>query len=731
MRKSVIVSNRLPLQISKLENSFLFQPSSGGLATGLDSVHKNNDSIWVGWSGITSDELTKKNKLEIKNTLDDLRLIEVELNQKEVDGFYHGLSNKCIWPLFHYFIELAKFNEDDWLTYVDVNKKFCEKVIQNTEQNGVVWVHDYQLMLLPKLIKEKRPDLTIGFFLHIPFPSFEIFRIFPWRMELLEGVLGSDIVGFHTFDYQRHFLSSVKRILRYDVDFNKIILTSRKVLVNTFPMGIDYEKFHKAAKLHKKLKKSQQSELKIQLDLHKKTADDSKLILSIDRLDYTKGVINRIRAFEIFLEQNPGYHEKVRLVMLSVPSRSDVPEYMKLKRETDEYVGKINGRFATINWTPIWYYYRSMSFDDLIDLYMMSDIAMITPVRDGMNLVAKEYIATRIDSDGVLILSEMAGASKELYDAITVNPFDLDGMAKGILKAIKMPIDEQKRRNKTMQKRLSRYTIKYWAKDYYAALNKLAISSRETTTKKIDKKVFDKIKTKYNKAKKKLFLLDYDGTLVSFHHKPDAAIPKKDVINILNKLSLKNEVAIISGRDKNFLEKWFGNLNITLFAEHGHSKKEGGGKWVESNVNNNWKDNFIPIFQNFTDRTPGTFLEEKENCLVWHYRKTDPELANDRVVELKTIINSLISENLLMMDVKKAIEITNININKGTAVNDILEKEDYDFILCAGDDVTDENMFSVLSKDAFTIKVGGQTTKASFFVENNIEMIDVLKNLIR
>ena len=731
MRKSVIVSNRLPLQISKLENSFLFQPSSGGLATGLDSVHKNNDSIWVGWSGITSDELTKKNKLEIKNTLDDLRLIEVELNQKEVDGFYHGLSNKCIWPLFHYFIELAKFNEDDWLTYVDVNKKFCEKVIQNTEQNGVVWVHDYQLMLLPKLIKEKRPDLTIGFFLHIPFPSFEIFRIFPWRMELLEGVLGSDIVGFHTFDYQRHFLSSVKRILRYDVEFNKIILTSRKVLVNTFPMGIDYEKFHKAAKLHKKLKKSQQSELKIQLDLHKKTADDSKLILSIDRLDYTKGVINRIRAFEIFLEQNPGYHEKVRLVMLSVPSRSDVPEYMKLKRETDEYVGKINGRFATINWTPIWYYYRSMSFDDLIDLYMMSDIAMITPVRDGMNLVAKEYIATRIDSDGVLILSEMAGASKELYDAITVNPFDLDGMAKGILKAIKMPIDEQKRRNKTMQKRLSRYTIKYWAKDYYAALNKLAISSRETTTKKIDKKVFNKIKTKYNKAKKKLFLLDYDGTLVSFHHKPDAAIPKKDVINILNKLSLKNEVAIISGRDKNFLEKWFGNLNITLFAEHGHSKKEAGGKWVESNVNNNWKDNFIPIFQNFTDRTPGTFLEEKENCLVWHYRKTDPELANDRVVELKTIINSLISENLLMMDVKKAIEITNININKGTAVNDILEKEDYDFILCAGDDVTDENMFSVLSKDAFTIKVGGQTTKASFFVENNIEMIDVLKNLIR
>ena len=729
MRKSVIVSNRLPLQISKLENSFLFQPSSGGLATGLDSVHKNNDSIWVGWSGFTSEGLTKKNKLEIKNTLDDLRLVEVELNQKEVDEFYYGLSNKCIWPLFHYFIELAKFNENDWFTYVNVNKKFCEKVIQNTEKNGVVCVHDYQLMLLPKLIKELRPDITIGFFLHIPFPSFEIFRIFPWRIELLEGMLGSDIVGFHTFDYQRHFLSSVKRILRYDVDFNKIVLTSREVLVNTFPMGIDYEKFHNAAKQHKKQKKSQQSELKIQLDLHKKTADDSKLILSIDRLDYTKGIINRIRAFEIFLEQNPDYHEKVRLVMLSVPSRSDVPEYKKLKRETDEYVGKINGRFATVNWTPIWYYYRSMSFDDLIDLYMMSDIAMITPVRDGMNLVAKEYIATRIESDGVLILSEMAGASKELYEAITVNPFDLNGMAKGILKAIKMPVDEQRRRNKTMQKRLSRYTIKYWAKDYYAALNKLAISSKETAAKKIDKKVLNKIKTHYNNAKKKLFLLDYDGTLVGFHHKPDAAIPKKDIIAILKALSIKNDIVIISGRDKDFLEKWFGNLNITLFAEHGHSKKEIGGKWIESSVNNNWKNNFIPIFQNFTDRTPGTFIEEKENCLVWHYRKTDPELANDRVLELKTVINSLISENLLMMDNKKAIEITNININKGTAVNNVLEKGGYDFILCAGDDVSDENMFSVLSEDAFTIKVGGQTTKANFFVENNIEMIGILKAL--
>ena len=419
MSKNVIVSNRLPVQIAKINNSFEFRPSTGGLATGLDSIHKNTDSIWIGWSGISSEKINKKNRLEIKKSLKKLSLINVELNDKEIEEFYYGFSNKCIWPLFHYFIEFSSFNKDDWGSYLKVNKKFCNKIVKNASINATVWVHDYQLLLLPKMIKEQRPDLTIGFFLHIPFPSFEIFRIFPWRTEILEGLLGSDLIGFHTFDYQRHFLSSVKRILRLEVDFNKINLGDREVVVNTFPMGIDYNKFNDAAKKQKQQKKSQRSELKIQLDLHKKTSDNSKLILSIDRLDYTKGVVNRLKAFEIFLEKNPSYLEDVRMVMLCVPSRSHVPQYKKLKRDTDEIVGRINGKFATVNWTPIWYYYREMSFEDLIELYMISDIAMITPVRDGMNLVAKEFVATRVDADGVLILSEMAGAAKELFEAVT------------------------------------------------------------------------------------------------------------------------------------------------------------------------------------------------------------------------------------------------------------------------------------------------------------------------
>tara|TARA_B100001093_G_scaffold126029_2_gene118564 strand:- start:398 stop:2611 length:2214 start_codon:yes stop_codon:yes gene_type:complete len=732
MSKNVIVSNRLPVQVTKLDNSFEFRPSTGGLATGLSSIHKNNDSIWIGWDGISSEKVNKISKSEIKKSLKKLDLIKVELNEKEIDEFYYGFSNKCIWPLFHYFIEFSRFNKTDWESYFKVNEKFCKKVVKNASINATVWVHDYQLLLLPKMIKELRPDLTIGFFLHIPFPSFEIFRIFPWRSEVLEGLLGSDLIGFHTFDYQRHFLSSVKRILRLEVDFNKINLGDREVVVNTFPMGIDYSKFNEAARKQKKQKKSQRSELKIQLDLHKKSSDNSKLILSIDRLDYTKGVLNRLKAFEIFLEKYPVYLEDVRMVMLCVPSRSNVSQYKKLKRETDEIVGRINGKFATVNWTPIWYYYREMSFEDLIDLYMISDIAMITPVRDGMNLVAKEFIASRVDMDGVLILSEMAGAAKELFEAVTVNPFDLNSMADSILKAIKMPKDEQKRRNNTMQKRLKRYTVKYWANEFFRALNKKSKETKEVSTKKISNLLMEKLKNKYENSAKRLFLLDYDGTLVDFHHKPVAAIPKAKVLKTIEALSSnkKNTVVIISGRDSEFLEKWFGKLDITLYSEHGHFKKSPKENWIEkSQGNKSWKENFLPIFQDFTDRTPGTFTEEKNNCLVWHYRKTDPELASDRVVEFKTIINSLISESLVLIDGNKAIEITNSNVNKGSAVNELTENENFDFIFCAGDDVSDENMFLNLPEKSISVKVGKKTTKANYYIENPSEMIGLIKKI--
>ena len=732
MVKNVIVSNRLPIQLSKLENSFDITPSSGGLATGVNSIRDDN-SVWIGWSGVKSDEFTAKSNNQIKKILKNQNLIQVELNSFEIDNYYYGLSNKSLWPLFHYFIDYSKFNDNHWDTYFQVNKKFCDVVVSNIEKNGTVWVHDYQLMLLPKMIRDLRPDLSIGFFLHIPFPSYEIFRIFPRRKELLEGILGADLVGFHTYNYERHFLSSIKRILRKEVNFNRISHDSREIAVNTFPMGIDYEKFHNAAKTHERLKKSQESNLKKQLDLHKKSSQKGKLILSIDRLDYTKGIINRVKAFEIFLEKYPQYLGKVRLVMLTVPSRSDVSDYKNLKKETDELVGRINGKFATVNWTPIWYYYRAMNFDDLIDLYMNSDIAMITPLRDGMNLVAKEFVSTRVNLDGVLILSEMAGASIELFDSILVNPFDLDQMSESILKALEMPPHEQKRRMLTMQKRLSRYTVQRWAKDFIDSLSKKSSINLEKETIEINKTIEKVIYKKFKKSSKKVLFLDYDGTLVKFNNDPELAVPNRNLLKILKSINIKDktELFIVSGRDQFFLDKWFGKLNINLVAEHGNFiKYSDSSKWLSKNNDDiEWKNDVSPIFESFTDNTPGTFIENKKNTLVWHYRKTDPELAKRRIMELKTVLSSLISENISVIDGNKALEVTNLSVNKGNVINEVLSNQNYDFIFCCGDDASDEYMFNALPDNSISVKVGEKNTSAKYFVKNSEKIKSILANL--
>jgi trehalose 6-phosphate synthase/phosphatase len=732
MVKNVIVSNRLPIQLSKLENSFDITPSSGGLATGVNSIRDDN-SVWIGWSGVKSDEFTSKSKNQIKKILNDQNLIQVELNSFEIDNYYYGLSNKSLWPLFHYFIDYSKFNDNHWDTYFQVNKKFCDVVVSNIEKNGTVWVHDYQLMLLPKMIRDLRPDLSIGFFLHIPFPSYEIFRIFPRRKELLEGILGADLVGFHTYNYERHFLSSIKRILRKEVNFNRISHDSREIAVNTFPMGIDYEKFHNAAKTHERLKKSQESNLKKQLDLHKKSSQKGKLILSIDRLDYTKGIINRVKAFEIFLEKYPQYLGKVRLVMLTVPSRSDVSDYKNLKKETDELVGRINGKFATVNWTPIWYYYRAMNFDDLIDLYMNSDIAMITPLRDGMNLVAKEFVSTRVNLDGVLILSEMAGASIELFDSILVNPFDLDQMSESILKALEMPAHEQKRRMLTMQKRLSRYTVQRWAKDFIDSLSKKSSINLEKETIEINKTIEKVIYKKFKKSSKKVLFLDYDGTLVKFNNDPELAVPNRNLLKILKSINIKDktELFIVSGRDQFFLDKWFGKLNINLVAEHGNFIKYSDSSiWLSKNNDDiEWKNDVSPIFESFTDNTPGTFIENKKNTLVWHYRKTDPELAKRRIMELKTVLSSLISENISVIDGNKALEVTNLSVNKGNVINEVLSNQNYDFIFCCGDDASDEYMFNALPDNSISVKVGEKNTSAKYFVKNSDKIKSIIANL--
>ena len=732
MKKIIIVSNRLPLKVEKNEKSIVFTPTSGGLATGLKSIHESDNALWIGWPGVSKEELNETQVDQIQKSLREMNFKPVHLDNEQVENFYLGLSNKSIWPLFHYFKQNVVFDENQWNAYVQVNEQFAQAIIEEIKPGDTLWVHDYQLMLVPKLVRQKVPDVTIGFFLHIPFPSFEIFRIFPKRREILSGLIGADLIGFHTYDYERHFLSSVKRILHLEVNFNTINNEGREVVVNTFPMGIDFEKFQTVSKTHSEIGKSQYGEIRKQLSSHREHTN-GKLILSIDRLDYTKGILNRIEAFEIFLQRFPEYHEKIRLVMVIVPSRSEVSHYKQLKKKTDESIGRVNGLFSTVNWTPIWYYYRSFEFNDLIDLYRECEIGMVTPLRDGMNLVAKEFLATKIDSKGILILSELAGASKELHHALLVNPFDTLSLSDAIHEAINMSDAEQVERNKPMRERIRRYDIHEWSKRFMKELGAISERVSEDQTVKIKSKEQNTILQSFNLAKNRLLLLDYDGTLTGFHVNHKKAIPSEKLLKTIKVLSENNStnVVIISGRSSDFLEKYFGHLYIDLIAEHGHLiRTKGTSKWKEKNISSNdWMPHILPIMQQFADNTPGTFVEIKKNSLVWHYRKTDPELGIIKSEELKTILSSMISNEVHLMNGDKIIEIVSSSVNKGTAAVERLDSSNYDFILAAGDDITDEDMFHYLPPRAINIKVGLKDTVAKYRIVDPIAMVDFLEQL--
>lgn len=734
MSKTIIISNRLPVQLQISNGGITATPSVGGLATGMKSVHSGGDSLWIGWSGLTDEDIPEELIPDIDKALAKHGSSKVQLTKKEVDGFYYGFSNRTIWPLFHYFLEYSEFELFSWETYQSVNQKFADAILEHAEDDDVIWVHDYQLMLVPQMVREKRPNVSIGFFLHIPFPSFEIFRTLPWRSEILLGLLGADLIGFHTYDYERHFLSSVRRLLGLEVSFNDIFMGDREIKVDSFPMGIDYKKFHEAAIEHTQRNEKEKSELQKRLDTHKASTPDAKFFLSIDRLDYTKGIAKRLNAFEYFLNKYPEYKEKVRLIILAVPSRSNVPQYQLLKKEVDELVGRINGEHSTVSWTPIWYFYRSMPFDNLIDLYTTCDIAWLTPIRDGMNLVAKEYVATRTDQTGVLILSEMAGSANEMNESLLINPNNFEQIADTLYKAINMPKKEQQNRNKLLQQRLERYNVEKWANDFMNSL--LNQKQRDLTyvSRKLSVDIMNTIMKDYNRAKKRLLFLDYDGTLAGFHNDPQQAGPDEQLYALLDEISAQEgtEMYLISGRDKETFTKWFLPKGYNMIVEHGVWISQGGEKFrMLENVKNDWMEKIRPVLESFVDRTPGSFVEEKNYSLAWHYRQTDPDFGQKRSVELNTVLTSLIAnDDLSVLNGNKVMEIKSSNVNKGRASMRVFADADYDFVFAIGDDWTDEFMFQELPESTVTVKVGRQKTHARYFVDGTKSVRDILARFV-
>ncbi len=724
----LIVSNRLPVAVKKEGDKFTFEKSAGGLVSGLSDFLKGlgkseseiDDYIWMGWPGMT---IEKEDEDYIRKTVEkEHSASPVFLSQKLMDKVYLGFCNKTIWPLFHYFPNYASFENEFWDEYKKLNEIFCQEVMKVLKPGDVLWIHDYHLMLLPAMLREKVNN-PIGFFLHIPFPSFEMYRLFPKesRSAILEGLLGSDLIGFHTHDYTQYFLRSILRILGKENHMGNIDLPDRVVKAATFPMGIEFDKFHT---------------MDVSPFPSSKPAEgEPRIVLSVDRLDYSKGIINRLQGYELFLRNNPHWHGKVFLNMIVVPSRTGVTSYQKIKRRVDELVGQINGNYGKVNWTPIIYQYTSLPHKELIAQYRMSDVSLITPLRDGMNLVAKEYIASLNDQKGVLILSEFTGAAKELSESIIINPNNIKEIADAIADALSIPEEDQIKRNKRMQNRLKRYNVTKWANDFVDTMLDISrVSSYTSKAKVLNDSVTGQLLEQYDKAKNRIIIVNYDGTLVPLKERPGEARPSPELLQLLENINKtdKTDIVIISGRSKDELDVWLGKTPVNITAEHGTWVRETLSKdWrLFKPQSSEWKEEILQILEMYTDRLPGSFIEEREYSVSWHYHKADIEQSSFLSREVSDHLLSITTNiGVQVLHGNKVIEVSNSGINKGELGLYWLARKDYDFAMVMGAGWSDELLFQSMPSHAWTIKVGMLKTDARYVFKKQTEAIELLKRL--
>ena len=717
--KTLIISNRLPIKIERKKSKLKFTASEGGLATGLGSFYKENGSYWLGWPGIIPKN--KEEEAYIREELKKLNLIPVFLTEKQIRDYYEGFSNAVLWPLCHYRPSYVELKESYWNAYQEVNQLFAEATAEIVDPSMRIWVHDYQLMLLPMMLREMNESASIGYFHHIPFPPVELFQMLPWREELLRGLLGADLVGFHTFENVDNFLDSCSGIFQNEIDRDNFRLSGRRISVDVFPMGIDYEKYSQQALAPETITYSQRL---------KNLFKDQKLILSVDRLDYSKGIIQRLNAFELLLNMHPELIGKVVLYMLIVPSRDQVNQYKKLRNEIDRMVGNINSVYGKPGWQPVAYFYHAVPFEILSAHYLAADICLITSLYDGMNLVSKEYIASKQDAPAVLVISEFAGASKELSDALQINPYAVRRTSETLYEAIEMPLEEQAERLAASQEIISKFTVHHWVNLFMERLSEVKEQQQQELARKVKTRVLEAIKERYAISTNRLILLDYDGTLVGFNKVADKAIPTEQVLTVLDDLSAdeRNHVTVISGRKYHFLEQYFGNKAYYAIAEHGIWSNYPNHDWhLVPGLQDNWKSEIRDILQRFTDRTPGSLIEEKTHSLAWHYRKVERAFgmrqAQELLRELRHVNQTL---NLQLINGDRVIEIKSKQVNKGKAALNLMNQIAPDFILCIGDDATDEDMFLALPANAITIKVGDKQSHAKYYVENYMEVLDLL-----
>ncbi|MEM9242521.1 MAG: bifunctional alpha,alpha-trehalose-phosphate synthase (UDP-forming)/trehalose-phosphatase [Pseudomonadota bacterium] len=711
-RQYIIVSNRLPLAWNDRKQAF--DKSAGGLVSAIAGIPQHN-LHWLGYMPCQA-----KQRLTSKE-MPDTHFHPVNMPEAVYQDFYNGYCNRVLWPLFHYEMDKCSYQEQYWQAYCQANKYFCDSLLKVARPGDVIWIHDYQLMLLPHLLRKKIKKCLIGFFLHIPFPSSEIFQQLPNRRAILSSLLAADLIGFHDYNYLRHFSTGITRLLEIDNQGLHIDHDNFRTELGVFPASVDSTKIINRAKRAK-------------IEKNKRFT-----FLGVDRLDYIKGIDLKLDTFDKLLADHPALHNKIELCQIAVPSRTDIPEYQALKHLVDEKVGQINGKYGTVAWSPIRYLTKNIDRNELVKLYKNADAMLVTSRRDGFNLVALEYILSQNkDNPGVLLLSEFAGAFSQLTQCLRLNPWHLDDTVEKMLQAMKMPLTERKHRWQTMFQYAKKYTAKQWSNTF---LNKLINSQEQNrlhlTTVKPNKQSVTRLLRQHGWKKKSnlTLFIDYDGTLNPIVDDPKMAILSNATIQILTKLIEKNiTIIVISGRPRAFLQSQLKPLNIPLIAEHGafvfNPEKR---KWQDQiKSTKDWYKRAKAIMDKYTELVPNSFIEPKTYSIVWHYRRSPSYFGNFQAYKLLEELKLNFNKSPVSVSRgHKVIEVKHVNANKGICVDNMIKKlhSSENFYIAIGDDVTDEDMFESIKGYGLAIKVGKGNTAAQARFITQKDVLTFLKTL--
>ena len=684
----VVVSNRLPVTLERKRQGLERRRSSGGLVSALSPMLEKSGGLWIGWPGL---QLREGEALSRPD--DPYRMVPVDLSTSDVNRYYHGFSNATLWPLFHCFPERTRLERKDWEAYDQVNERFAAVTAEHSHTDELILVQDYQLLRMPLHLRKLRPDARIAFFNHIPFPPYDVFRLLPWSRELLLGMTACDVIGFHVPGYVENFLSCAERVLgaRVDRETGVVEYGDRTVQVGAYPIGIDFESFSdiaRAAPAGESLRE--------------------KIVLGVDRLDYTKGIPERIRAFERLLELHPEHRENVVLLQVAVPSRIQVHEYRALKAEIDELVGRVNGNFSTARWSPIRYMYRSVPQARLISMYRDADVALVTPLRDGMNLVAKEFVAAQVDDPGVLVLSRLAGAAETMHEALQVNPYNTDGVAEALHRALTMEREEREERMQALRRREREKNVDRWLATFLQSARDARAELRPVADED-----FERWLARFLDGYRLALFLDYDGTLTPLRDHPSEAVLPDAMRDALERCAAREDtdIAIISGRALKDVRECVPVSNVVFAGNHGLEISGGEIASFQHPDLRHYRDRLDSLAGELRAITPpGAWVEEKGASLTLHFRQAAPNACEALAEQARLLVQRA---GFQARNASFAVEARPpIGWDKGHAVLHVLRAR-YGPAWSAtvrpiyvGDDDTDEDAFRVLAGLGWTFRVG-------------------------